>query len=165
MNPVTKNKLLTWLVVLLLVANAATIAMYWLGKPKPPLPPNGGPKNYLIKELSLDAKQQEQFGELVKEHRQSVEQLRREVRSAKDNLFDLVSKPNEADSTKQHAAAAVSDITEEIDLLTLDHFQKVRALCTPDQQRKFDDIIREVTRMMGRPGPPMGPHDGPPPGE
>ncbi len=43
MNHGPKNKLLTWLVVLLLVANAATITMFWLGKAKHPPQPKGPP--------------------------------------------------------------------------------------------------------------------------
>jgi len=164
MNSGTKNKLLTWLVVLLLVANAATIAMFWLGKPKRPAqPPQGQAKDFLIKELKLDSNQQVKFDGLVKEHRAAVEQLREKIKGAKDNLFDLLKEQNVPDSTKKNAAAAVSVITEEIDLLTLNHFQKVRNICNSEQQKKFDEIIHQVTSMMGQQRPPMGP-DGPPPG-
>ena len=164
MNPGTKNKLLTWLVVLLLIANAATIAMFWFGKTKQPMQPKGQPKDFLIKELKLDTVQQEKLELLVKEHRSAVEQLREKVKGAKDNLFDLLKEPSTTDSVKKAAAAAVSTITEEIDLLTLNHFQKVRALCNPEQKKKFDEIIHQVTGMMGQQRPPMGP-GGPPPGE
>ena len=44
MNTVAKNKLLTWLVILLLVANAASIAMFWLSRGKNPPPPKGTPR-------------------------------------------------------------------------------------------------------------------------
>jgi len=163
MNHTAKNKVLTWLVVILLIANAATITMFWLGKPKQPVQPKGQPKDFLIKELKLDTNQQAQFEVLVKEHRAAVEQLRKKIKGAKDNLFDLLKEQNVSDSTKRNAAAAVSIITEEIDLLTLNHFQKVRAFCNPEQQKKFDTIIHQVTGMMGQQRPPMGP-GGPPPG-
>lgn len=169
MNHTTKNKLLTGLVVLLLLANAATITMFWIGKAKHPPPPKGTPQEFLVKELKLDAKQQEQLEVLVKEHRQSAEILRRKTREAKETFFDLLKKQNVTDSTKQTAAKVVSSITEELDLLTLNHFQKVRSLCTTDQQQKFDEIIKEVTGMMGQQRPPGGPGkgngpQGPPPG-
>ncbi len=165
MNHGTKNKLLTWLVVVLLVANAATIAMFWLGKRKPP-PPQGAPNEFLIKELKLDNKQQEQLDVLVKQHRQVAEQIRKQIRTAKDSLFDLVKNPGATDSAKQMAAAACSKLTEQLDVLTVNHFQKVRALCNAEQQKKFDGIIRDITRMMAQPQPPgrpPGPHppDGP----
>lgn len=165
MNNGTKNKLLTWLVVLLLIANAATITMFWLGKRRQEgQSPKGTPQNFLVSELKLDAKQQEQLNLLVKEHRQAVGQLREKIKGAKDHLFDLIKETNVTDSVKKSAAAAVSVITEEIDLLTLNHFQQVRKLCMAEQQQKFDEIIHQVTSMMGqqRPMRPGGP-GGPPP--
>lgn len=161
MNPGTKNKLLTGLVVFLLVANAATITMFWMGRAKHPLQPKGTPQEFLVKELKLDDKQQEQLEVVVKEHQKGAEQLRIKVRAAKENLFDLLKQSNVTDSVKQGATKAVSVITEELDLLTLNHFQKVRTLCTPEQQKKFDEIIHQVTSMIGQPRPPMGPGRGP----
>jgi Spy/CpxP family protein refolding chaperone len=166
MNPASKNKLLTWLVVLLLIANAATIATFWFSKTKHPPPPKGSPADYLIKELNFDAKQQEQFMLLVNEHRKAADEFRGKIKTAKDSFFDLLKQSNVTDSSKRSAAAAVSSNTEQLDLLTLEHFQKVRALCTPEQQKKFDNIIHQVTSMMAAPRPmgpggPEGPGEGP----
>lgn len=160
MNNGSKNKILSWLVILLVVANAATITMFWLNKSKRPAGPKGTPQEFLVNELKLDAKQQQQLDGLVKEHRRAAEALRGKTREAKERFFDLLKQTNVADSTKQAAAKAVSVITEELDLLTLDHFQKIRALCNPEQQKKFDDIIHQLTAMMGQPRPP-GPPGGP----
>jgi len=168
MSSAAKNKLLTALVVILLIANAATLILFWMGKKTSgDPPPAGGPKEFLVKELKLDTKQQAQLETLVKEHRAVAEQLRGKTREAKEALFDLLKQPAATDSTKQAAAKNVSASTEELDLLTLAHFQKIRALCTPEQQQKFDEIIHQVTRMMAQPRPPGGPGDhpqGPPPG-
>jgi Spy/CpxP family protein refolding chaperone len=167
MSTTPKNKLLTWLVVLLLLANTATLAMFWLNKRKHPPQPKGAPNEFLVKELKLDAKQQEQLDALVKEHRQMADQIREKVRIAKDSLFDLVKNPDATDSAKQNAAASCSKLTEQLDVLTVNHFQKLRALCNAEQQKKFDEIIHDITRMMGQPQPPGrpgGPPGPPPPG-
>ncbi len=170
MNPVAKNKLLVWLVALLLVANAASIALFWLGKSKQPPRPKGTPNEFLIKELKLDTAQQVQLEILVKEHRAAAEKLRGKIRESKEAFFDLLKQPSVADSSKQAAAKAVSVNTEELDLLTFTHFEKIRALCTTQQQQKFDEILQQVTSMMGQPRPPVGPgrgpggEQGPPPG-
>lgn len=167
MSTAAKNKLLTWLVILLLVANTATLAMFWLNKKQHPPQPKGAPNEFLIRELKLDAKQQEQLDVLVKDHRQMAEQIREKIKAAKDSLFDLVKNPNATDSIKQSAAAACSRLTEQLDVLTVNHFQKVRALCNAEQQKKFDEIIHDITRMMAQPQPPGRPGgpggDRPPP--
>ena len=162
MNHGTKNKLLTGLVVLLLVANAATITLFWLDKAKHPPQPKGSPQEFLVKELKLDAKQQEQLDVLRKEHREAADQLREKIKAAKESFFDLLKQDNPADSIKQAAAKNVSSFTEQLDLLTLNHFQKLRAICRVEQQKKFDGIIQQVIRMIGQPRPP-GSSLGPPP--
>jgi Spy/CpxP family protein refolding chaperone len=161
MNHGAKNKLLTGLVVLLLVANAVTITMFWLGRPKHPSPSKGSPREFLVNELKLDAKQQEQFDMLRKAHHEAADQLRDKIKNAKEAFFDLLKQQNVTDSAKQEAAKAVSVNTEALDLLTLNHFQKIRALCTSEQQKKFDEIIQQVASRIGQPRPPGVPDNGP----
>lgn len=161
MSTTTKNKWLTGLVILLIAANAATITVFWLGRRKHHVPPpheQGGPANYLIRELELDSLQQQQYRQLVNEHRQAAEQLRQKIKEEKDHFFGLLRQGNTPDSVKNAVAAAVSRQTAALDLLTFDHFQKVRAIGTPAQQEKFDRIIQKVMAMMAGPGP-----GGPPP--
>lgn len=168
MNPGTKNKLLTGLVVLLLVANAATITMFWMDKGKHPLQPKGTPQEFLVNELKLDAKQQDRLAVLVREHQQMTGFIRIRIKQLKQEFFDLLKQPDVPDSTKNRLSTVVSTLTKQLDIVTLEHFQKVRALCTADQQKKFDEIIQQATSMMGQPRPPMGPHNdpqGPPPGD
>ena len=166
MNSPSKNRLLIGLVVLLLIANAVSLAVFWISRIKKERP-QGHAKEFLVTELDLDAAQQKQFDILRKEHRRGVDSLRGELKRAKDELFDLVKNPAVNDSMKSASAEAVSRITQKIDLFTVEHFQKVRALCRPDQQKRFDEILHQVTTMMGPPPPPPpgdnGPRRPPPP--
>ncbi|WP_316768444.1 Spy/CpxP family protein refolding chaperone [Pedobacter frigiditerrae] len=172
----SNKKILTALVVLLLIANVATIGLFWFKKDNKPQQLKGGPAKFIIKELSLDKSQQEQYLVLVEEHQQGVRPLRDEIKDAKDDFFSLLNQPNVTEVEKLTAAKMVSASTEKLDLLTFNHFAKVRAICNPTQQKKFDDIIKQVMQMMGEQhpkgrgphqGPPMDerPHDGPPPHE
>lgn len=158
MDKLSKSRMFTWLLVLLLLANAVTLMFFWIGRPSEPVN-KGNPKDFLVKELNFDERQQEQFEELRQDHRRKTEALREKVKAAKDDMFELIKEPAVADSTKQLAARRVSLLTEEIDVNTLNHFQQVRALCNAEQQQKFDGIIHQLTRMMGnqRPGRPGGP--------
>jgi protein CpxP len=162
MNTPPLKKILTALVALLLLANIVAISLYWFGKNGEQEPPKGGPAKFIIKELSLNDAQQQQFMALVNEHQQQVREVREELKMAKDHFFSLLSQPELSDSAKQAAAKEVSVYTEKIDLITLDHFEKVRALCNPEQQQKFDQIIKRVTQMMALPHPPGRPGDEPP---
>ena len=158
-------KLLTWLVIILLLINAITLGLFWLGKPKGPEGPKGKPQDFLIQQLHFDEKQKEAFLLLAEEHRSKTEELREQIKAKKDALFDLVKLEIVSDSTKTIAAKEVSVLIEELDLFTLEHFRQIRALCDPKQKELFDKVIKEMIGMMGAPrpaGPP--PPDGPPPG-
>jgi Spy/CpxP family protein refolding chaperone len=167
----TKNKVLTWLVVLLLAANAASIAMFWLGRDKtptattatppqqPPRQQGGTPAEFLIRELQLDSVQQVQLEVLREAHKEAAVALRNQMKDAKQLFFALTRQPGATDSEKQATAKTVSNIYEKIDLLTLNHFTKIRVLCNARQQMQFDKILERLTEMISKAGEPP-PQDG-----
>lgn len=165
MNP-SKNRILSWAVFGLVIINVAVLIIIWSTLHKRPERPR--PSDYLIKELGLSNEQQKKFLSLAGEHRRQAQKIREQVKEKRHDLFKLLEQPNIDDSSKKAAAAGVAKNLEELDLLTFDHFQQLRAICTPGQQKKFDEIIEEVLQMIAS-GPPPGrpPHDGghrPPPG-
>lgn len=167
MNPNLSKKLVTALILVLLIANAATISMILFKKEeRNPAAPDG-PAKYIIKELKLNEQQQDAYFDLINEHQQAVRPLRQEIKKAKDVLFDLLQNSIPDEQAKAKAIKNIGELTAQLDLVTFDHFAKVRKLCTPTQQTKFDEIIKQVVQMMGMPHggpPPGGPHhDGPPP--
>jgi hypothetical protein len=160
MQTISKNKLLTWLVILLLIVNSVSIAMFWIGNKKQEPAAPEPPQEFLVQQLQLDAPQLKVLDKLAAQHRQDADELRMKIREAKEYLFGLLKQPAVPDSLKKAAAEKVCEYTEALDLSTFNHFQQVRALCTPDQQKKFDSIIQEVTSLIGPPRPPAPP---PPP--
>ena len=161
MNPNTKNNLLTWLVVILILANLAVITLFWMAHHRRQQRAVGTPQEFLVKQLGLNEKQQQQLHQLASEHHMQSEKIRGKIKDARDHFFDLLKQSNVTDSAKLEAAAPVADNLKQLDLLTFEHFRQVRMLCTPDQQKKFDEIINEVLQMIGGP-PPGGPPGGPP---
>src|SRR5262245_57364977 len=104
MNLPAKRKFLTWALVVLLLANIATIMVFWIDRSKRPQAGRGRPDQFLIKELAFDKQQEEKYRELVSAHRARAEQLRREVRDAKDHFFGLLQQPGATDNAKSIAA-------------------------------------------------------------
>ena len=181
MNTTLKNNSWLYLIAgLIITANIVTLAFLWIHRGSHEHP-RGGPEKgnmfeYLSKELNLTKQQQDAYDTLRNEHQKAVGQIQDSIRIAKDALFSMLGKDsvsNEALAQQSNKAAALS---AQLDIITFRHFEKVRALCTPDQQKKFDGIIQEALRSKGRQGPqkqgppPDGPphdgppHDGPPPG-
>ncbi len=155
-----KSKWLMVMVIVLLIANTTTLVMFWMGRPAHGPSPKEEVKDFLVKELSMDSSQQANFEILRQEHHHAVDSLRQLVKQSKDHLFTLVKDPEASDSLEHAYATQTSQITEQIDLFTLKHFQKLRAICRPDQQRRFDELLHELIERLGAPKPP----DPPPPG-
>lgn len=163
MNNNTKNKFLIGIVVLLILANITSIAMFWIDKPNPKTNrQKGTPAAFLITALNLDEKQQEQLEIYREEHKRAAEPLRKELVNNKKIFFGLLQQPESVDTQKINVEEAVLSITQKLDLLAFDHFRKVRNICTETQKEKFDKIILQVAQILGNPGDPHPPGDRPP---
>lgn len=166
MNYLTRSKWSGLAFVVLILMNITTLtALWWMTNAKADRkPPQGGAIQYLIKELQLDSVQQIRITALRDEHREQVQSLRRKNREAKDAFFGLMQQEGISEAAINEAASNSVRYDAELAKVTFDHFKKIRTICTPSQQGKFDDIIHEVLRMQAGPqGPP--PHrDGRQPG-
>ena len=172
------NRWLSIVTIILLLANVVTLFMLWSNRNEQsknagtPQQMPAQPFEYISKELNLDQSQQEAYKKLRDQH-QAVQRLMQDsIRKAKDVFFELLQKPGVSDSLLRVTDKRSTDLVAEMDIITFKHFQQVRELCKPEQQKRFDAIIKEVLHRMSGPrkGPPPGDmhppgagHDGPPP--
>ncbi|HLO83101.1 MAG TPA: Spy/CpxP family protein refolding chaperone [Chitinophagaceae bacterium] len=154
MATIMTNRLFTWLLGILLLANAVTLVVFWIDRTRPENGPRAGAQGFLVQQLNFNDQQQQQFEALAKDHRAKAQEIRPKIKEAKDAMFELVKQPGVSDSIKQAAAAKVSGYIMQLDLYTLEHFQKIRAICNPEQQKKFDQILNQLTMMIGNQRPP-----------
>lgn len=169
MTDLLKNRWLHILTILLLIANIVTLTLLWTynkknGDAKIPPPPSGPVFEFITKELSLNQQQQDAYKILREEHRAAQLVVQDSVRKSKDAFFELMKLPAVSDSLLQQGSSKAAAFQQQLDILTLKHFQKVRALCNAEQQIKFDNVIQDALRKMGNPRP-HGPGGPPPPGE
>jgi Spy/CpxP family protein refolding chaperone len=164
MNNAIRNKFLTWLVVTLLVANAGTILFFWINRPERMQGAKGSPREFLIHALELDSSQLDAFQDLIEAHQASARPLKKEIRSAKENLFQLLKQPVIPETEKMKAVQVITDKTKALELLNLEHFQQLRALCNDKQKKKFDGLLDQLAGLMTAP-PNADGHRPPPPGE
>ena len=164
MEKIKNNSWLYLVAGIIITANIVTLAMLWIhrGGHEEKNDNPRGPKlfEYLSSELSLSKQQQEAYRDLRNEHREGSRQLQDSIRHAKDELFDLLKQNNLQEEAIMQQSNKAASLGAKLDTLTFHHFQKLRALCNPDQQKKFDGVIRDALQMMGpqRHGPPPGQH-------
>ena len=167
MTDFLKNRWLHILTILLLIANIVTLTLLWTnnkknGAAKIPPPPSGPVFEFITNELSLNQQQQDAYKILRDEHRAAQLVIQDSIRKSKDAFFELMKLPAVNDSILQQGSSKAAAFQQQLEILTFKHFQKVRALCSAEQQIKFDNVIQDALRKMGGPRP-HGP-GGPPPG-
>ena len=166
MSNFTNNRWFSALMLLFLTANIVTLAILWLhhketkGQPDGPPQANGEVFEFVTRELKLDSAQQSTYRQLREEHQAAVRPLQDSLRNARDRFFALLQSATPADSMVQSYSRNIADIEQSLSLVTFRHFQKLRTICRPEQQTKFDSIIQDVLRQLGGPRRPGGP---PPP--
>lgn len=180
MNSITNNRWITVIILLLLTANIVTLVLLWTNKNGNdklvgPTAARGQVFEFVTTALQLDSAQQQVYKILRGEHQKGQRPLQDSIKKAKDDFFGLLQQPSAPDSEIQLLSSQVAAAEQHLEIFTFKHFQKLRAICNPEQKKKFDNIIKDVLRRMapGRrpPGPPPvmedrmpAPPEGPPPG-
>ncbi len=149
MKNTVKNKFITWLIVLLMLANIGTISFYWLGHFRNKK--INSPREFLAAKLNFSESQKNTYFDLAKEHNENAKILRDQIKNDKENLFQLLKSDLIIDSVRNNAALKVSLSIQSLDILTFEHFKKVRALCTAEQKPKFDELIEKMVNSVNSP--------------
>lgn len=172
------NRFLKITIVVLLLVNIATLTFMWTGRGHheghmPPPPPHApGPPaafEFLTHELNLDEAQIKQFDALRKEHHECAELIQEKSHKMHHRFFDLLGNSAADSALSVQLADSMALFQKQMEMLTFNHFKKVRAICKPEQQKKFDEVINGALEMMapkpprGPNGPPQGPEGPPPP--
>lgn len=170
MNTRTRNnKALIFLVIVLLLSNIGLLFYFMMirqpGK-RPQGPPSKGDFSvveYMKKEVGFNDEQTKSFEQLHNQNRDSLKTIGDSIRSAKNNLYKLLQQPQKpSDSAVNAALGAVSRQQAKLELTMFQHFQKVRALCTPEQQVKLDTMVSRMNNRFPwfrRGGGPRKPDD------
>ncbi|WP_126246082.1 Spy/CpxP family protein refolding chaperone [Chitinophaga rhizosphaerae] len=156
-----KHKVLSVLVVLLLLTNLFLVFFIVMKKPAPPgrgsHPSRGEVMQLLEKEVGFSKDQLESYRQLKEQHWDRMKPSFTGMRNAKDGFYKLLSLSSVPDSVVNAMADTIAARQKQIDLQTFRHFQQVRALCTPEQQPRFDSVVQLVLKKMNGPwrkGPP-----------
>jgi periplasmic protein CpxP/Spy len=123
----------------LLILNVVSLGLLWRITG-----PQGGSQaaKFLMHELKFDATQRKAYWELIHQHRDQMRKLEFERIQSRNQLYDNLGK---GDTTQ---FGVLRQIQGETELITFQHFQAVRNLGSPQQQQRFDRIIKEVLRKM-----------------
>ncbi|MEI6681905.1 MAG: periplasmic heavy metal sensor [Bacteroidota bacterium] len=170
-------RLFKGVILILVLLNLGTLTFVWFQPRRPAEGPlRGDPARFLVQALDLTREQQEQFGRMRAIHHLRLITLQQHDRRLHDRFFGLIFNPG-TDSLASFAYAdSISAIRKQMELLTYEHFMKLRQILTEEQKVKFHKIFREVLDHVmstarppapgmedAPPGSPPAPPQGPPP--
>lgn len=155
MKKIFNNTITTWLISILIIANIATLTFFWIGHVKNQK--ENSPKEFLSKKLNFSESQKNAYFKLAKEHNESAKTIRDQIKIDKENLFQLLKSDTINDSVRNSSAMKVSLSIQSLDILTFEHFRKVRAICTEEQKPIFDELIQKMVNAVNQfqKGPPL----------
>jgi hypothetical protein len=137
---------------ILIVLNIALIIFLLLG------PPPGrhlgqkedsAPGSYLVEKLKFNAQQETAFDKLKKAHHEKIMELKEEGNKLRKSFFDGLTSDS-INISKDSIANKIAENQKQIELVTYNHFEEVKKICTSEQKITFNDIIVEVIERLGR---------------
>ncbi|HRH38945.1 MAG TPA: hypothetical protein PK760_11395 [Flavobacteriales bacterium] len=148
----SKVRILSIAVVLLLVLNGITLAMLLRRHgPHDGVPPHERPKMMVIERIGFDADQVRAYEALILEHRKAIDAKDEELGNARRELFNDLQATDTA--RRDSLVQVIAHLQSEVELIHHAHFAEVRALCRPDQLPRFDAMIGELADFFGKPRP------------
>lgn len=150
-----RNKVLSVLVLVLLLTNILLLVFFVWKKPEPrpafKKDSRGDVMQILEKEVGFDSVQMDQYKKLKDQHWDKMRPYFGEMRSAKNNFYKLLNQSAVPDSVVNRYADSIAAKQKQMDLQTFRHFQQVKAICTPEQQPRFDSLVQQVIKRMSGP--------------
>jgi protein CpxP len=157
MDTISKNKSLISIIIFLLVMNLAMLVFFLVlnnqSQRNSHVHDQNGISGVLQKDVGFTKEQLVIYQSLRKEQIDKIHTLFDELRKAKTDFYNLIYISQVSDSSVNRAADIIAEKQKTLDLQMLNHFERVRNICTPDQLQKFDTTIKKVImRMTSRPG-------------
>jgi Spy/CpxP family protein refolding chaperone len=147
-----RSKVFLTIIGILLVANIAMVSFFLLKKDtKREKRPDRKAiiTNFLKTEIGFDTAQLQQYDTLSNRHRAYMKKMFDSSRITKDNQFKELTTANFSDSAMNNIADRSAAFQKAMELRTFNHFKKIRLLCTPEQQPKFDSLFDKVLNRRG----------------
>lgn len=158
----SNNKVLVFIIFLLLLTNIAVLAYFLFLCKKPAKKPDNkdGFAAVLRKEVGFNDEQVAKFNELKKSHWSDAKAKMDQIIHMKNILFDLTKVQDTVDATVLKWADSIASLQKQVEINSFRHVVQTRKICTPEQQVAYDSLMKKIINK----GRTRKPGDGPIPG-
>ncbi|MCF7955963.1 MAG: periplasmic heavy metal sensor [Phycisphaerae bacterium] len=179
MDYFTKNKVLFWCVIVLILLNMASLGSFWIKKRPHGPPPMPGGQKVMEERLDLSDQQVQQFEQIRDDHFSQTIPLQEEMHKLRLELLEEIFVTTPEEAKIQEILKKLEQRSGQFEVSLLQHFQQLKNVCDQKQTEALKlmlaDIIergrpRDPRRHLPRPsgdfryesGGDFGPHPGPP---
>ncbi|MCF7973577.1 MAG: periplasmic heavy metal sensor [Phycisphaerae bacterium] len=176
MDYIRQNRIMGWSVTVLVVLNALALGTLWWTRLMPsdmrierPMRQGtgegrgtrrgpGGPDvvEFIERELTLDADQTQAFRALRRQFFQDSFETLRTIHSLKQSLLQTVFASDTDSNQIEKLAGDIGQLQASLEIAQANHFEQIKALCTPEQKEHFMQLIDDVLDMTRPQGPGGG---------
>ncbi len=153
MDYISKYKILFRLVILLFILNATTIGfIVWhkFNKPKREAHLFKQRESFkdvskiLKSELQLDQNQMLHFESIREKYYQQEVKIASRIKAEKDSINAIMFNKNSNEILLKQLAHRVAENEEAMELVRIEQAHELKTICTPDQQVKFELLVKEI---------------------
>ncbi len=142
----TKTRILTLSVVVLIILNVMMAAFLFMGRPGHKK--FKGPKDRIVKTLNLNTDQVVAYDELIVQHRKAITRLDSLILDSKTQLYRQTMAQDSAIIEAQ--VLRISSLTQELERTHFQHFVDLKEICTDDQLPAFEKLASELSAYFNR---------------
>lgn len=168
MDYFTKNKMLFWCIIILVILNVVTMASFWLKRP--PFGPGGRPggersgHRIMGDQLHLSAEQIQQFAEIRNKHFSQIRPLQEQSHQLRLDLLDEIFTVNPDQAKINELLTELGDKQSQFEMNLFNHFQELKTACNQQQTEALKTMLINLIESTRPRDPQRGPHEYPGPG-
>ncbi|WP_234734701.1 Spy/CpxP family protein refolding chaperone [Tellurirhabdus bombi] len=110
------------------------------------------PHSFLTEKLDFTQEQQKEYKRLKEAHFKQIRPMMDKMQRDKQAFFGQVGKTTVSDSALLKQARKIEEQIAQVDVRTYRHFEKISALCTPEQRKKLQQVLKERRTRWARRG-------------
>ena len=155
MDYFNKNKILIWIIIILLAINVSTVAtiayhfythgrVERINKRKHVRIPNKRFGHFMFRELNLTKPQRKQFQKFRHNYQHNAKILTKEMKEKRNEIFEELSKENPDTIRLYEMAEDIGIFHKNLKKQTIRHYLKMKKICNKQQQKKLLKIYNAM---------------------
>ncbi len=148
MNFFSKNRIVFWLMVILVVINIGVLAsfLWFTNRPQEPTccPSTEGPAKLLHEELRLTAGQQQQVGQINAAYKSTVSSLVEEIREQRGVILEELNRDRPDTIVIRKTAETLARLQLNLQQENIRQYLALKKVCTPEQAQRLSALYHDL---------------------